>query len=470
MVLSDFETLGLAQIPIKSLFANIQEIPENVHCLEQLTQLELLSLQVTVAQIFQLDGLLKNKTLEKVSVDFMRLGLTTPSELREALRIMSKRHLRDLSIRVCSFHMPSPVLTDEALEQLYLADLRTFDCVADSTVRSKEIKLTGEGFGFAFAEKKILGNHVLEKLKFLTNNVERAPVEESKDMFPFYEPQELGNNFVGESREAFVLELPTLSTQGLLEICRIESLTQLQFNMSYKAAAALTHLGRLTRLESLTVEIFEECTSALEKPTWLQTLPASLTFLGVCYTPCRQWLRVRPTAGLIQSVGKNKIYRSYAECLPLIGHLTKLKSLMCRMGGIITAQSLLPLASLPIESIIFEFSLSSLCFGFEQSIQMVDTMKEFSSLTHLAIQHVTEFTLDETRQFFYGTPLSNQNCLVRAFSRMVVTALPIDAPNFFTRDLTFDGDFSARVLMFFIYTRAKRSKRPLPPITASVHV
>lgn len=86
--------------------------------------------------------------------------------------------------------------------------------------------------------------------------------------------------------------------------------------------------------------------------------------------------------------GKNTVYRTYSECLPLCSRLDNLESLIIRAGGQLTADSLKHLALLPLKNLCCEFSWFASVIGFEVFDAMIDVLNSFQSLSSFLLQKI----------------------------------------------------------------------------------
>lgn len=123
----------------------------------------------------------------------------------------------------------------------------------------------------------------------------------------------------------------TISSEGLAHICALTNLVSLHLTLTLTPSMKLIHLNKLTCLSDLKLSVYEDFSLLKSDPVWMSGLPASLHSLNLHCEPTYKGFGRR-----IESLGFQyvEIYRTYAQCLPYIGRLSRLNKLELTLGGL----------------------------------------------------------------------------------------------------------------------------------------
>lgn len=167
------------------------------------------------------------------------------------------------------------------------------------------------------------------------------------------------------------------SPSALTHICALTNMTSLKMTLVGLSNAELSHWNRLINLTALDLTLYEDLTEITEGKSdcWLSTLPRSLSSLTLKFEYKHLF-----------SKAVYSTYRTFAQCLPHLSHLSSLRFLSLGLGGVLTSESLQAINYLPSLSIL-NVSLSPYAeqSGIEEKQQLIDTLVKFKSLRHITV-------------------------------------------------------------------------------------
>lgn len=174
------------------------------------------------------------------------------------------------------------------------------------------------------------------------------------------------------------MEEPLFTAEGLSNICQLTNLQTLFLNFLRTDDMKLSELSQLTSLTHLSLTLAESFDQISLPPVWIASLPTSLKTLFLrCFSNiicCHENKKNQCTL---------KIARTFEDCLPYLGHLTRLTSLSCILTGTLSSKSLSSLPSRALRELAFGQSPHTKPGSIEVSASTVNAFSQFPSLRNV---------------------------------------------------------------------------------------